>query len=157
MENKSLTEVQEKKIIEATPRKYVKLRPGRGGGQVAYVENGYAIHRLNEVFSYLWDFDVVEQQVGKKQVWVKGKLTVHLSPELSISKSNFGGADIKFKPNSEEPIDIGDDMKAASADALKKCASMFGLFEDVYWRESDLNTSQDRSNGSKAVNPSEPF
>jgi hypothetical protein len=150
--DKSLSTEQEKKILEKTPTKYVRFRPGSNGMQFPYVENGYAIHRLNEVFNYLWDFEIVGEQVGKKQIWVKGKLTVHLTPDLVISKSNFGGADIKFFQGTENPVDIGNDMKAASADALKKCASMFGLFEDIYWKDSEVG-----KDAKPGQNPSEPF
>ena len=34
-------------------------------------------------------------------------------------------------------MDFGNDMKAAASDALKKCASQFGLFNDIY-RDNEI-------------------
>lgn len=149
---KSLTETQEKKILESTPKEFVRFRPGPGGTQLAYVEMGYMISKLNETFNYLWDFKVTGEQVGKKQIWVKGELTAHLSPELIITKSNYGGAPIKFFQGTEDPVDIGNDLKAAVADCLKKCASMFGIAQDIYWKDAGVSVGE-----TKGTNPAEPF
>lgn len=127
-----ITKQTEKAILEKTPAKYIKKRQGRGGKQLDYVETGYVINKLNEVFSYMWSFEVVDEKIGETQVYVKGKLTAHLSPTLSITKVQYGGKDIA-KGSNGRPIDIGDDMKAASSDALKKCASLFGIAQDVFW------------------------
>ena len=40
--------------------------------------------------------------------------------------------DIIFRKNSEEPLSIGNDMKAAATDALKKCAAEIGIAADIY-------------------------
>ena len=36
-----------------------------------------------------------------------------------------------------EAVPIGDTLKAAASDALKKCASLLGIALDVYWPELD--------------------
>lgn len=133
MGNTTLVPTKTKQIIlEKTPEQYIKKRQGRGGTILNYVETGYVIKKLNEAFNYMWSFEVIEQVIGQTQVYVKGKLTAHLSPEVNITKVQYGGKDIaRWKDG--KPIDIGDDLKAASSDALKKCASLFGIAEDVFW------------------------
>ncbi len=123
-----------------TPKNYIKQRQGRGGKMLDYVEVGYVVQVLNEAFNFMWDFEVADQGVGKDQVWVKGILRIHITPEFSIKKSAFGGSEIKkwaagIKVGSA--MDIGDDLKAAAADALKKAASLVGVAGDVYYPQMD--------------------
>lgn len=124
-------------LSKPTPKEYIKQRVGRGGMTFNYVEAGYVIEVLNRVFNGMWDFEIMDKQIGKEKVWVLGKLTIHIQTSegvQSISKSQFGGADIKRARNeTKSVIDIGDDMKAAASDALKKCASLFGVAKDVYF------------------------
>ncbi len=123
-------------ISQKTPEQFVKTRPGPGGMQIKYVEVGYVISMLNQVFGWDWDFRILDQQIGKKQVWVRGELTVRLK-DHSITKGQFGGSDIKQNRNGD-PISIADDLKTAASDCLKKCASMLGIANDLYWRDSDI-------------------
>jgi len=51
---------------------------------------------------------------------------------LEIRKTQFGRSEVKFKKDSNDPLDFGNDMKAATSDCLKKCASLFGIGADVY-------------------------
>jgi len=69
-----------------------------------------------------------------------GKLIVRTNDQ-EIIKTQFGRADIKFKSGKNErgekiptdqPLDLGNDLKAATTDALKKCASELGIASDVY-------------------------
>lgn len=127
------------KLTEAinaeTPKSEIKHRQARGGQIVRYVTHSYTVKRLNELFGHLWDYQILEQQIGEGQVWVKGQLKIWLSPTFAITKTAFGGTEIKRKfveGGKGDIIDIGDDLKSASADALKKCASLLGLFSDVY-------------------------
>ncbi len=136
-----LNEAQLSFITQKTPAKYIKTRPGPGGTQLSYVEIGYVINMLNQVFGWDWDFKILDQQIGKKQVWVRGELTVRAKGH-TITKGQFGGADIKFNRQSGEPVSIADDLKAAGSDCLKKCASMLGIAGDVYWQELESQASE---------------
>jgi recombination DNA repair RAD52 pathway protein len=127
-------------ITQKTPDQFVKKRPGPGGISLGYVEVGYVINILNQAFGWDWDFRILDQQIGKKQVWVRGELTVRLRSH-SITKGQYGGSDIKMNRQSQ-PISIADDLKAAASDCLKKCASMLGIASDVYWKE--LESVDDR-------------
>jgi recombination DNA repair RAD52 pathway protein len=131
-----LNEAQLAFITQKTPAQFIKSRPGPGGMRLSYVEVGYVISMLNQVFGYDWDFRILDQQVGKKQVWVRGELTVRVK-DHAVTKGQFGGADIKANRQTGEPVSIADDLKAAASDSLKKCASMLGIAGDVYWGDLD--------------------
>jgi len=117
---------------EDFPDNKIPKRPARGGMEVDYIPGWWFIEQLNALFGHLWDFEVMEQNIGSKQIWVKGRLTVKLPGGLTVSKTAFGGSDIKFKRETSEVIDIGDDLKAAATDAMKKAATLLGLAADIY-------------------------
>jgi hypothetical protein len=94
------------------------------------------VNLLNQAFGYDWDFRIIDQGVGKKQVWVRGELTVRLK-DHTIIKGQYGGSEIKYNRATGEPISIADDLKAAASDCLKKCGSMLGVAGDVYWQNLD--------------------
>ena len=129
----TFNEAQLRIINRNTPKEFILQRVGRGGLTLDYVEVGYVVQQLNEAFNFMWDFVIDDQKVGLAQVWVKGSLRVHISPDFSITKSAFGGSDIKKSRDTGDVIDIADDLKAASADSLKKCASLIGIAADVYY------------------------
>lgn len=132
----NLNQAQLAFITQKTPTQFIKKRPGPGGREFSYVEVGYVINILNQVFGYDWDFRVLEEQIGKKQVWVRGELTARVEGR-SVIKGQYGGADIKVNKTSGEPVSIADDLKAAASDSLKKCASMLGIAGDIYWADLD--------------------
>lgn len=142
-ENLLVTQETEKLILEKTPAKYIKQRRGPGGTPLSYVEVGYVIERLNKIFNYNWDFETTSENIGKKQIYVKGRLTGRLLKKdgefFTITKEQYGGVDIKFNRQTGAPVSIGDDLKAAASDALKKCSSMFGIAQDVYWMSASVN------------------
>lgn len=125
-------------VMGETPRDVVFERPIRGGSSVDYIPGWWFVEQLNSLFSYLWDFEILRESVGQKQVWVLGKLTVRTWDGLVITKNSYGGSDIKLYSDKSDKagqvIDIGDDLKSAATDALKKAATLLGLASDVYGR-----------------------
>ena len=110
------------------------------------------------MFGWDWDFivDKFDVNMEAKQVIILGRLAVR-TKEHEIVKMQFGRADIKFKTEtrkddkgniieelnsygkmkpkkfpSTQPLDLGNDLKAAATDALKKCASELGIASDIY-------------------------
>jgi len=139
----SLNANQLKFILTKTPKNYIKEKTGKGG-RFKYVTGGYMKKCLNLMFGFDWDFEVVSSEVhGNQQIVVLGKLTCRTNGR-QIIKTQFGGADIKFKTQvrtvdgeqkrvrTDEYLDIANDFKAAATDALKKCASEIGIAADVY-------------------------
>lgn len=127
-----MSEKQVLKMVQKTPPKYVYERPAKGGGKWNYVTGAYVEKVLNYVFGWNWDFEVTSHGKEGDQLWVLGKLTVKDDRGHSITKSQFGRADVKFKKGTQSPLDYGNDLKAATTDALKKCASLLGIASDIY-------------------------
>jgi hypothetical protein len=134
----TLTEAQVDFLLQRTPKNEIKERQGRGGLRFSYVEHGYVTERLNMVFGFNWDFEVVDKQMLEDEVIVEAKLTVRTPAGQTIVKTQFGGAEIKRHASgarSGRPLSIADDYKAAASDALKKCASLLGIGLDLYGRD----------------------
>lgn len=138
-----LNQNQIQKIWNATPAKYKYQRPAKGGGNWDYIKGSYVRKVLDSVFGFRWDIEFTTDdaaiqsyiKMGVKQVIIRGKLTgwVRVDGEwIPITKSGTGRADIKFMRGTQDPMDLGNDIKAAETDCLKKCASKFGIGADVY-------------------------
>lgn len=156
-------------IFKRTPQQYIKARPAKGGGSWNYVSGSYVRKVLNLMFGFDWSFEILEQHVMHGEAIVKGKLTC-TSNGRTIVKMQFGNKDIAYKTEkvfnddgtpkmitdrygkekqetrpSETPLSIGNDLKAAATDALKKCAAELGIAADVYnpleFREINVDTS----------------
>lgn len=132
--------LQEKQLLfllQRTPKEHIYQRKGKGGQTWDYVTGVYVKKVLNHVFGWMWDFEVKEHGIEGETIWVLGKLTIKdKTGKPMIIKEQFGRADIKFKKDmTHEPknmLDYGNDLKAATTDALKKCASELGFASDVY-------------------------
>lgn len=137
VKNNSLNQNQLGQLLKKTPEKYIKERPAKGGGKWKYVSGGYVKKCLNLMFGWDWDFEIVDEQIliESKEVVVKGRLTCRTVDDngnsRQIIKMQYGNKDIISKKTGE-PLSIGNDMKSAATDALKKCASEIGIAADIY-------------------------
>jgi len=120
-------------LLGKTPETHIYTRPAKGGGQWKFVTGVYVKKVLNSIFGWDWDFEIVSFDVNMaaKQAIVHGKLTCRANG-ATVVKHQFGRADIKIRKADGAPLDLGNDLKAASTDALKKCASELGIASDVY-------------------------
>ena len=142
-EENVLNSAQLSLLLQKTPTAHVYKRPAKGGGTWDYVTGTYVKKVLNLIFGWDWDFEVVEYKYDLDigQVFVLGKLTCR-SENSKVVKMQFGTKDIMFKKvwcdiqkkkiPSKLPLDLGNDLKAATTSALKKCASELGIASDVY-------------------------
>jgi hypothetical protein len=103
----------------------VRSRPGQHGKTLSYVDVAAVIARLNEGCDS-WSFEVVSHKVEADEVIVLGKLTAD-----GQTKMHFGGSSITLDKEGRA-VSIADDLKAAASDALKKCASLFGVALEMY-------------------------
>lgn len=131
--NNSLNKGQLGQLLKTTPAKYVRERPAKGGGKWRYVTGGYVKKCLNLMFGWDWDFEIVDEriEIEAKEVIVKGRLTCR-SNGSTIVKMQYGNKDIMFRKESKTPLSIGNDMKSAATDCLKKCAAEIGIAADIY-------------------------
>jgi hypothetical protein len=96
----------------------IKNRQGPQGKVISYVDVATVSERLNEAFEHRWNFEVVRHEVHDHEVIVLGKLTAD-----GVIKTAFGGSAITTDKEGMA-VSIGDDLKAAASDALKKSASL---------------------------------
>lgn len=149
-----ISEKQVLKILQRTPKEHIHTRKGRGGQEFEYVKGGYIKKVLNFAFGWNWDFYIIKQEIfglneGWGQIVTTGRLVVKDDKGHTVTKEQNGSADVKYIKDSVEkgkprPVDLGDDFKASATDALKKCASEFGLASDVYNKNEfkDVSASQ---------------
>jgi hypothetical protein len=148
----ALTPAQTAILGQRTPDHVIRHRLGPGGKVLSYVEHGWVTATLNEAFGWAWSWEILEWRLvpddDPLEVFVLGKLTVHAS-ERDLVKTQFGSSDVKRSKSTGLPLSIGDDLKGASSDALKKAASLLGLALDLY--RSD-NGAGDSNQGEKSTN-----
>ena len=112
----------------------------RGGIQIEYITGEQCVSRLNEVLGVFgWDFDIVEHGINTEadEVWVRGKLTLNFSGYI-CTREQFGSQKIKRSRSTGQPLDIGFDLKGATTDCLKKCASLIGVGLYLYEKEGGV-------------------
>jgi len=106
----------------------IKRRQGMNGDVLDYIEGCAVIQRLNECFDAEWIFEIQEHRVYDDEVVVLGKLTAQ-----GVAKSQFGKSRITRAKKDNSIISLGDDLKAAATDCLKKCATLFGVGLHLYF------------------------
>jgi hypothetical protein len=102
----------------------IKQRQGNFGHILDYVEGHVVTSRLNDAFDGNWSFEVVKYRILKDtdEVLVLGKLTAE-----GVTKMAFGSKEIERSKDTKAIVSLGDDLKAACTDSLKKAASLFGV------------------------------
>jgi hypothetical protein len=127
----------------------IKTRPGRGGQTFRYITHGYVTQVLNRAFGMDWSFEIMPvfngnvfhltpadpaRKLKSPNIAVTGKLTVRVrDPKdptrviAEIVKTASGSQ------NWEDAVEFGDALKGAGSDALKKCASLLGVGNKLYW------------------------
>jgi hypothetical protein len=107
----------------------IRQREGEQGQLLDYVETHCVIARLNEALAGDWSFEIVECQLREEisEVMVLGRLSTG-----NICKMQFGSAKLKRQRSGGELVCLGDDVKAAASDALKKCATLLGVGLHLY-------------------------
>jgi hypothetical protein len=115
----------------------IKQRRGRNG-VLDYVEGHAVIARLNAALDGGWSFEVIAHEVRDHEVLVLGKLTA-----AGIVKMQFGASQVTRDRETKTALSLGDDLKAAATDALKKCATFLGVGLHLY-AERPLRTEPGR-------------
>lgn len=121
--------------LQRTHESLVKHLPK--SGKPAYVEGHTMIREANLAFLFNWDNEVVDVREDDFEISVIVKCTFRFTEGFEVVKTQCGQADKKFsktlKTNGEPRlILIGDTIKAATTDGIKKCMSELGINQDVY-------------------------
>ena len=138
----SLTPQQKQELATMTPPQFVKERAVRGGKKAKYVEGGYVVARLNQIFGQLnWQFEIMERgetarkldKAAEGEVWVRGRLTI-----IDHAKGYKVFKDASGQHPIYPGVPYGDALKSAETDALKKAAARgLGIALDVSWNQLD--------------------
>jgi hypothetical protein len=107
----------------------ITFRDVRGGVELTYITGEQVTSRLNEVLGVEnWSFRVLRHDIDKEadEVWVLGELTATIDG-VTIVKQQFGSQKLKRSRSTGTALDLGFDLKGASTDAMKKCASLLGI------------------------------
>ncbi len=104
----------------------IRQRKGRNG-VLDYVEGHSVIARLNQALDGAWSFEITHHEVREDEVLVLGKLTAE-----NVTKMAFGTSQVTRERGTGALISLGDDLKSASTDAMKKCATFLGVGLHLY-------------------------
>jgi hypothetical protein len=148
---KAMTEQELKNLEAVFPAELVKNREGRGGKTYSYFDTPTIIRRLNECFGGDWSFEVKGHWVRDDEVVVLGEITAG-----GVVKQQFGESETERysqgHKNAGKPLSIGDDLKSATSDCLKKCATLLGVGLELY----DKKTGSRNGGGQGNAPPGNP-
>ena len=111
--------------------KEVERQLKKGGASLTYIPVSEVITRLNKVFGVTkWSFEIIScgrDSLDPEYIVAHVRITSYLDDSLGfIARDGFGGQKIK-RTKAGEIVDLGDEMKGAVSDALKKAAQTFGV------------------------------
>jgi hypothetical protein len=101
----------------------------RGGVTFDYLTGEQVVSRLNDVLTVAgWSFRVLRHDIHAEadEVWALGELVADIDGHV-VTRQQFGSQKIKRSRSSGTPLDLGFDLKGATTDALKKCATLLGV------------------------------
>lgn len=95
-----------------------------------YVEAAAVIDRLNDATGGVWQFTILHSEDKENNISVLGKLSLYHDTLGWLSKEQYGSAQYTGAGES-----WGDMHKAATSDALKKCAQQWGVANHLFGGE----------------------
>jgi hypothetical protein len=101
----------------------------RGGVEVTFISGEQVVTRLNEVLGVAgWSFRVLRHDINPEadEAWALGELVAEIG-ERTVVRQQFGSQKLRRSRSTGAPLDLGFDLKGASTDAMKKCASLLGV------------------------------
>ncbi len=119
----------------------------KGGASLTYIPVSEVITRLNRVLGVdMWSYEIlscVRDSLDPDYVVAHVRLTATFvptndAPALTVTKDGIGGQKIKRTKNGDI-VDLGDEMKGAVSDALKKAAQHFGVGLYLARSEESMN------------------
>ncbi len=128
------------------------FRDTRGGIELEYITGEQAVTRLNEVLGVGgWSFRVLQHGFNEEadEIWVLAELNATIDG-TPIVRQQFGSQKVKRSRSSGSPLDIGFDLKGATTDALKKCASLIGVGLYLSRKEAQLQPEPQQNGNGKA-------
>lgn len=113
--------------------KEVERQLKKGGASLTYIPVSEVITRLNKVLGFDgWSYEIIKCErdaLDPDFIVAHVRLTVYphgSEYSIVVNKDGFGGQKIKRTKNGDI-VDLGDEMKGAVSDALKKAAQALGI------------------------------
>lgn len=126
----------------------------RGGVELEYITGEQATSRLNEVLGVAgWSSRVLEHGYNQEadEIWALVEVTAYFGSERAVVRQQFGSQKVKRSRTTDSPLDIGFDLKGATTDALKKCASLLGVGLYLSRKETQPVDNTPRAQGGAIV------
>ena len=127
----------------------------KGGTRLTYIPVSEVINRLNKVLGVdRWSFEIIvcnRDVIDPEYIVAHVRLTWHAEDRsASIYRDGYGGQKIK-RTKQGDIVDLGDEMKGAVSDALKKAAQTLGV--GLYLARSDEAMDIEEAMESSAPQP----
>jgi hypothetical protein len=126
-----------------TPKHFVKKKMGMDYCEISYMKS------IAEDEYAPWNWEIVSTEVlGTEAFVVHGRLTYTDAENVVRIGDMVAAHRIQKKRGTDEFVDIGNDIKAANTDCIKKAFNMFlNIADDVYRNQvDDLELSDDKKN-----------
>lgn len=135
-------------LYEGLARKFDVTHPfPKGGKNIDYLATEQVVSRLTEILGMEgWSFSVLREGRDGDTLWCVGRITVYFDGH-SVVREQFGECDMG------KGMGPGDARKGAGSDALKKCASLFGV--GLYLQEKDLPRGDNGRDSAGTSGPAE--
>ena len=105
----------------------------------SYIPWDQVTKRLDEAFGMAWSWEITQRSIEGGTWIVEGRLSVPLMTaegrEVSIVKSGIGACAIEVDANGR-PVNIGDDLKTAVAEGMKRAAILLRVGIQLYERDN---------------------
>ena len=133
----------------------------KGGASLTYIPVSEVITRLNRVLGVdMWSYEIlscVRDSLDPDYVVAHVRLTATFvptndAPALTVTKDGIGGQKIKRTKNGDI-VDLGDEMKGAVSDALKKAAQHFGVGLYLARSEESMNLEYAQDTADQPISP----
>jgi hypothetical protein len=112
----------------------------RGGVKVTFISGEQVVRRLNEALGVAgWSLRILEHGVNQEadEAWALGEIVAEIDGKM-VTRQQFGSQKLRRSRSTGAPLDLGFDLKGASTDAMKKCASLLGV--GLYLSRKDPRT-----------------
>ena len=146
------------KIQTPTPAQVVSVRDG---SSFPYISGDTCIYLLNNAFNYQWSFEVVDKMIVPGQT--NEKMPTKVQPAIAhvLGRLTVPGMGVREQWGSAVLMGSSDNQssayKGATTDAMKKCATMFGVAIDVtskrnnYWPNLHITPDDIASSNSETM------
>lgn len=167
-ENASASIEHASTILQAKLDKtWIKTRK-QGGANLSYIGGHIVIQLLNKAFNYNWNFEIVDKQIvqslgkivkdnGRPRKDNDGNFVYTSEPPYVEVRARLTVPGYGFKEQYGSKTIIGgateqeSATKAATTDALKKCASLYGIGLELYSDEKEKDVMEQTEPAQLAV------